>query len=88
MPPLTLLFQDLCRELHAKAETVDEERYDIEAKCLHNNREVSLWGPAGGVGVQMCSWGTSPATSAWSGVATQQDAVAPRALIWAPQGWA
>lgn len=34
--------QDLCRELHAKVEVVDEERYDIEAKCLHNTREVSL----------------------------------------------
>lgn len=33
--------QDLCRELHAKVEVVDEERYDIEAKCLHNTREVS-----------------------------------------------
>lgn len=32
--------QDLCRELHAKVEVVDEERYDIEAKCLHNTREV------------------------------------------------
>lgn len=37
----TLLPQDLCRELHAKVEVVDEERYDIEAKCLHNTREVS-----------------------------------------------
>lgn len=36
-----LLPQDLCRELHAKVEVVDEERYDIEAKCLHNTREVS-----------------------------------------------
>ncbi|KAF6073745.1 troponin I1, slow skeletal type [Phyllostomus discolor] len=32
--------QDLCRELHAKSETVDEERYDIEAKCAHNTREI------------------------------------------------
>lgn len=37
---ITLLPQDLCRELHAKVEVVDEERYDIEAKCLHNTREV------------------------------------------------
>ena len=36
--------QDLCRELHAKVEVVDEERYDIEAKCLHNTREVSPGG--------------------------------------------
>ncbi|KAG8518029.1 Troponin I, slow skeletal muscle [Galemys pyrenaicus] len=34
--------QELCRDLHAKVELVDEERYDIEAKCLHNTREVSL----------------------------------------------
>ncbi|XP_049714422.1 troponin I, slow skeletal muscle [Elephas maximus indicus] len=32
--------QELCRELHAKVEVVDEERYDIEAKCLHNTREI------------------------------------------------
>uniref|UniRef100_A0A8C3QA70 Uncharacterized protein n=1 Tax=Geospiza parvula TaxID=87175 RepID=A0A8C3QA70_GEOPR len=30
----------LCRELHEKVEIVDEERYDIEAKCNHNTREV------------------------------------------------
>lgn len=33
--------QALCEELHAKIDVVDEERYDIEAKVLHNNREVS-----------------------------------------------
>ncbi|KAL4658555.1 troponin I, slow skeletal muscle-like isoform X1 [Arapaima gigas] len=32
--------QDLCRELHAKIDVVDEERYDIEAKVLHNTREI------------------------------------------------
>ncbi|XP_011365571.2 troponin I, slow skeletal muscle [Pteropus vampyrus] len=32
--------QDLCRDVHAKVEVVDEERYDIEAKCLHNTREI------------------------------------------------
>ncbi|CAM4685747.1 unnamed protein product [Caretta caretta] len=32
--------QDLCRELHEKVEIVDEERYDIEAKCIHNTREI------------------------------------------------
>ncbi|XP_054939824.1 troponin I, slow skeletal muscle [Physeter macrocephalus] len=32
--------RDLCRDLHAKVEVVDEERYDIEAKCLHNTREI------------------------------------------------
>lgn len=34
------LLQKLCEELHAKIDVVDEERYDIEAKVLHNNREV------------------------------------------------
>lgn len=32
--------QDLCRELHAKIDVVDEERYDIEAKVMLNTREV------------------------------------------------
>ncbi|XP_076124413.1 troponin I type 1b (skeletal, slow) [Alosa pseudoharengus] len=32
--------QDLCRELHAKVDVVDEERYDIEAKVMHNTREI------------------------------------------------
>ncbi|XP_018588540.1 troponin I, slow skeletal muscle-like isoform X1 [Scleropages formosus] len=32
--------QDLCRELHTKIDVVDEERYDIEAKVLHNTREI------------------------------------------------
>ncbi|KAJ8399591.1 hypothetical protein AAFF_G00410020 [Aldrovandia affinis] len=32
--------QELCRELHAKIDVVDEERYDIEAKVLHNTREI------------------------------------------------
>lgn len=32
--------QELCRELHSKIDEVDEERYDIEAKVLHNTREV------------------------------------------------
>ncbi|KAK1796398.1 hypothetical protein P4O66_009447 [Electrophorus voltai] len=32
--------QELCRELHAKIDMVDEERYDIEAKVLHNTREI------------------------------------------------
>ncbi|XP_055365127.1 troponin I, slow skeletal muscle-like [Betta splendens] len=30
----------LCEELHAKIDAVDEERYDIEAKVLHNSREI------------------------------------------------
>ncbi|XP_073323740.1 troponin I, slow skeletal muscle-like [Pagrus major] len=32
--------QTLCQELLAKIDVVDEERYDIEAKVLHNNREI------------------------------------------------
>uniref|UniRef100_A0A3Q2PRQ3 Troponin I type 1b (skeletal, slow) n=1 Tax=Fundulus heteroclitus TaxID=8078 RepID=A0A3Q2PRQ3_FUNHE len=32
----------LCEELHAKIDVVDEERYDIEAKVLHNTREVTI----------------------------------------------
>lgn len=32
--------QTLCEELHARIDVVDEERYDIEAKVLHNTREV------------------------------------------------
>ncbi|XP_035488849.1 troponin I, slow skeletal muscle-like [Scophthalmus maximus] len=29
-----------CEELHAQIDVVDEERYDIEAKVLHNSREI------------------------------------------------
>ncbi|XP_067303470.1 troponin I, slow skeletal muscle [Pseudorasbora parva] len=32
--------QELCQELHAKIDVVDEERYDIEAKVLLNKREI------------------------------------------------
>ncbi|XP_077424087.1 troponin I, slow skeletal muscle [Vanacampus margaritifer] len=32
--------QDLCRELHAKIDEVDEERYDFEAKVMLNTREI------------------------------------------------
>ncbi|XP_031423637.1 troponin I type 1b (skeletal, slow) [Clupea harengus] len=32
--------QELCQELHAKIAVVDEERYDIEAKVMHNTREI------------------------------------------------
>ncbi|XP_053313789.1 troponin I, slow skeletal muscle [Spea bombifrons] len=32
--------QELCRELYEKVGIVDEERYDIEAKVLHNTREI------------------------------------------------
>uniref|UniRef100_A0A3Q0SCD1 Troponin I type 1a (skeletal, slow) n=1 Tax=Amphilophus citrinellus TaxID=61819 RepID=A0A3Q0SCD1_AMPCI len=45
-PPLNMSglslgqLQDLCRELHAKIDVVDEERYDIEAKVMLNTREI------------------------------------------------
>ncbi|KAG9481597.1 hypothetical protein GDO78_010697 [Eleutherodactylus coqui] len=32
--------QDLCRELHAKVDVVDEERYDMEAKVNKNITEI------------------------------------------------
>ncbi|KAJ7998753.1 hypothetical protein DPEC_G00208140 [Dallia pectoralis] len=32
--------QEFCQELHAKIDVADEERYDIEAKVLHNTREI------------------------------------------------
>ncbi|XP_078053999.1 troponin I, slow skeletal muscle-like [Mustelus asterias] len=32
--------QELCQELHEKVNVVDEERYDIEAKVIHNTREI------------------------------------------------
>ncbi|XP_077387145.1 troponin I, slow skeletal muscle-like [Festucalex cinctus] len=32
--------QKLCEELHSKIDVVDEERYDIEAKVIHNTREI------------------------------------------------
>lgn len=48
------LHQDLCRELHARVDKVDEERYDVEAKVTKNITEVggtgqpgSLWGSVG-----------------------------------------
>ena len=35
-----LLRQALCQEIHSKITVVDEERYNIEAKVMHNSREV------------------------------------------------
>ncbi|NP_001187788.1 troponin I, skeletal, slow c [Ictalurus punctatus] len=32
--------QKLCRQLHAKIDVVDEERYDFEAKVNKNNKEI------------------------------------------------
>ena len=48
-PPSTTTYttfpdQDLCRQLHARVDKVDEERYDVEAKVTKNITEV------GGIG--------------------------------------
>uniref|UniRef100_A0A673YG51 Troponin I, slow skeletal muscle-like n=1 Tax=Salmo trutta TaxID=8032 RepID=A0A673YG51_SALTR len=46
VPPLKLSglsvqeLQELCKELHRKCDTVDEARYDIEAKVLKNEKEL------------------------------------------------
>ncbi|XP_057203638.1 troponin I, skeletal, slow c [Triplophysa rosa] len=46
MPPLQVTglsmdeLQKLCRQLHAKIDVVDEERYDFEAKVNKNNRDI------------------------------------------------
>ncbi|KAG9329065.1 hypothetical protein JZ751_008177 [Albula glossodonta] len=32
--------QKLCKQLHAKIDVVDEERYDCEAKVIKNNRDM------------------------------------------------
>ncbi|XP_063072336.1 troponin I, slow skeletal muscle-like [Engraulis encrasicolus] len=36
----TRICPELCSELHGKIDTVDEERYDIEAKVTLNTREI------------------------------------------------
>ncbi|MCI2620233.1 troponin, partial [Listeria monocytogenes] len=33
--------QDLCRQLHARVDKVDEERYDVEAKVTKNITEIA-----------------------------------------------
>ncbi|KAM3609919.1 uncharacterized protein V6R79_022497 [Siganus canaliculatus] len=33
--------QKLCKEIQTKIETVDEERYDCEAKVIKNNRDIN-----------------------------------------------
>ncbi|XP_070687160.1 troponin I, slow skeletal muscle-like [Pempheris klunzingeri] len=46
LPPLQLSglsvqdLQTLCKELHLKIDSVDDERYDIEAKVVKNNKEI------------------------------------------------
>lgn len=39
--------QDLCRQLHARVDKVDEERYDVEAKVTKNITEVGGAGQSG-----------------------------------------
>lgn len=42
--PSLLSSQELCKKLHAKIESVDEERYDTEVKLQKTTKEVSfLW---------------------------------------------
>ncbi|KAJ8787041.1 hypothetical protein J1605_005922 [Eschrichtius robustus] len=44
LPPTThtaFLHQDLCRQLHARVDKVDEERYDVEAKVTKNITEIA-----------------------------------------------
>lgn len=40
--PLCFSAQDLCKKLHAKIESVDEERYDTEVKLQKTTKEVSF----------------------------------------------
>ncbi|XP_052008478.1 troponin I, slow skeletal muscle-like [Xyrauchen texanus] len=46
LPPLQITglpieeLQKLCRQLHAKIDVVDEERYDFEHKVVKNNRDI------------------------------------------------
>lgn len=34
--------QELCKKLHAKIDSVDEERYDTEVRLQKTNKEVSI----------------------------------------------
>lgn len=40
--PLHFSSQELCKKLHAKIESVDEERYDTEVKLQKTTKEVSI----------------------------------------------
>lgn len=42
--PSLLSSQELCKKLHAKIESVDEERYDTEVKLQKTTKEVSSSG--------------------------------------------
>lgn len=39
---LYIHLQNLCKQLHAKIDVVDEERYDYEDKVIKHNKDVSL----------------------------------------------
>ena len=54
------LHQDLCRQLHARVDKVDEERYDVEAKVTKNITEV------GGTGPPVSLWGRVGCLRLWS----------------------
>ncbi|XP_045893648.1 troponin I, skeletal, slow c [Micropterus dolomieu] len=47
LPPLQLIglnmddLQKLCKQIHAKIEMVDVERYDYESKVIKNNRDIN-----------------------------------------------
>lgn len=56
----TFLHQDLCRQLHARVDKVDEERYDVEAKVTKNITEV------GGTGHSWSLQGRKQCLGLWS----------------------
>lgn len=37
---MCVFLQILCKDLHVKIDSVDEERYDFEAKVVKNNKDV------------------------------------------------
>lgn len=39
---LYIHLQNLCKQLYAKIDVVDEERYDYEDKVIKHNKDVSL----------------------------------------------
>lgn len=52
-----ILDQDLCRQLHARVDKVDEERYDVEAKVTKNITEVGGPGQSWSPRVESGAWG-------------------------------
>jgi len=39
------MYQELCKKLHQQIDTIDEERYDLEAKVSKANKEVKTITP-------------------------------------------